>query len=131
MSNLEREIESLIWEAVKEREQECLGAPSAEKDLLQMILEGAIGNGTHSSGVSRDFSSKRFIVDNCKNIYFAGHEATAVAASWCLMLLALHPDWQARVREEAAQVCQGGLIDAESLSKMKTVTIHFYENIEI
>ncbi|KAG5558195.1 hypothetical protein RHGRI_008201 [Rhododendron griersonianum] len=104
MSNLEREIESLIWEAVKKREQECLGAPSAEKDLMQMILEGAIVNGTHSSGVSRDFSSKRFIVDNCKNIYFAGHEATAVAASWCLMLLALHPDWQARVREEAAQV---------------------------
>lgn len=130
MSNLEREIESLIWEAVKEREQECLGAPSAEKDLMQMILEGAIVNG-HSSEVSRDFSSKRFIVDNCKNIYFAGHEATAVAASWCLMLLALHPDWQARVREETAQVCQGGLIDAESLSKMKMVSIRFYENIEI
>ncbi|KAE9465087.1 hypothetical protein C3L33_02996, partial [Rhododendron williamsianum] len=131
MSNLEREIESLIWEAVKEREQECLGAPSAEKDLMQMILEGAIVNGTHSSGVSRDFSSKRFIVDNCKNIYFAGHEATAVAASWCLMLLALHPDWQARVREEAAQVCQGGLIDAESLSKMKTVTMVIQEALRL
>lgn len=127
---MEREIESLIWEAVKEREQECVGTLSTEKDLMQMILEGAVVDG-HSSGVSKDLSSKRFIIDNCKNIYFAGHEATAVAASWCLMLLALHPDWQAQVREETTQVCQEGSINAESLSKMKTVSIRFYENIEL
>jgi cytochrome P450 len=130
MINLEREIESLIWETIKEREQECLGAPSTEKDLMQMILEGAISN-SHSAGVGRDYSSKQFIVDNCKNIYFAGHEATAVAAAWCLMLLALHPEWQARVREETAQVCPGGLIDYESLSKMKMVTMVIQEALRL
>ncbi|PWZ38225.1 Potassium transporter 25 [Zea mays] len=48
-----------------------------------------------------------FIVDNCKNIYFAGHETTAVTATWCLMLLAAHPDWQDRARAEVLEVCRG------------------------
>ena len=118
MISLEREIESLIWETVKERERKCIEASSLEKDLLHLILEGALND--QSLGKE---SSKRFIVDNCKNIYFAGHESTAVAASWCLMLLALHPEWQSRVRTEVAQVCGDSLPDADSVSRLKTVNI--------
>ncbi|KAA8539725.1 hypothetical protein F0562_026417 [Nyssa sinensis] len=124
--SLEREIESLIWEAIEEREQECLGASPSEKDLMQLILEGAINDNSVGK-----HSSKRFIVDNCKNIYFAGHESTAVAASWCLMLLALRPDWQARVREEMAQVCPDGLLDADSLPKLKMVTMVIQEALRL
>ncbi|CAK9145875.1 unnamed protein product [Ilex paraguariensis] len=124
--SLEKEIEQLIWEAIKERGQECSEVSLSEKDLLQLILESAV-NDHH---VGKD-SSKSFIVDNCKNIYFAGHESTAVAASWCLMLLALHPEWQARVREEVAQVCQDGVVDADSLPKMKTVTMVIHEALRL
>lgn len=110
---MEKEIESLIWETIRQRKTECLESPSSEKDLLQLILEGV--------GHDNNDSSKQFIVDNCKNIYFAGHESTAVAASWCLMLLALHPEWQHRIRQEIAQVCPNGVPDADSLPKMKMV----------
>lgn len=115
--SLEREIESIIWETVKERESKCKEACSSEKDLLHLILEGALND----QSLGED-SSKRFIVDNCKNIYFAGQESTAVAASWCLMLLALHPEWQSRVRAEVAQVCGGSLPDADLVSRLKTVS---------
>ncbi|KAL6980794.1 hypothetical protein U1Q18_022433, partial [Sarracenia purpurea var. burkii] len=128
IGSLEREIESLIWEAVKERERECLGMASTEKDLMQMILEGAVGHDFVGNGKG---SSRRFIVDNCKNIYFAGHESTAVAASWCLMLLALHPDWQARVREETARLSPAGAVDADSLPKMKMVTMVIQEALRL
>ncbi|CAI9762316.1 unnamed protein product [Fraxinus pennsylvanica] len=125
IENLEKEIEALILEAVNERKRECIETSSFEKDLLQLILEGAIND------VGKD-SSKKFIVDNCKNIYFAGHESTAVAASWCLILLALHPEWQARMREEIAQVCSdGGQIDADSLTKLKTVTMVIQEVLRL
>lgn len=120
IDNLEKEIESLIWEAVKERERECLETSSNEKDLLHSLLEGAINDDSVGEN-----SSRKFIVDNCKNIYFAGHESTAVAASWCLMLLALHPEWQSRIRDEMAQICPDGVLDAESVSKMKMVLITF------
>ncbi|KAL3524089.1 hypothetical protein ACH5RR_016923 [Cinchona calisaya] len=121
IQSLEKEIESLIWETIAQRGQECSQEESsAEKDLLQLILEGAIND------VGKN-SSKKFIVDNCKNIYFAGHESTAVAISWCLMLLALHPEWQDRIRDEIAQVCPDGLLDADSLPKMKMITMVIHE----
>ena len=66
------------------------------------MLESAVAS---DDKVPREFKTDRFIVDLCKNIYFAGHETTAVAASWILMLLALHPEWQERVRAEILEVC--------------------------
>ncbi|XP_043717055.1 cytochrome P450 714A1-like [Telopea speciosissima] len=122
---LEREIESLILKTVKEREEKTLGNPSLEKDLLQMILEGAM-----SDKLSRK-ASNRFIVDNCKNIYFAGHETTAVAAAWCLMLLGLYPEWQDRVRREVFQVCRGGVPDNDALRKLKTVEMVIQETLRL
>ncbi|KAF5462424.1 hypothetical protein F2P56_018430 [Juglans regia] len=125
--NLEIEIETLIWKAVKEREEKCIETSAAcEKDLMQSILEGAM----HDQSMGKD-SSKRFIVDNCKNIYFAGHESTAVAASWCLMLLALHPEWQARIRTEVAQLSPNGLADINSILQLKTVTIVIQEVLRL
>ncbi|KAI8005732.1 Cytochrome P450 714A1 [Camellia lanceoleosa] len=124
---LEREIETLIWEAIKEREEPS----STKKDLLQLILEGPINNHHFVGNNKKDYSPKQFIIDNCKNIYFAGYESTAVAASWCLMLLALHPDWQARVREEGALVCQDGVVDADSLPKLKMVSMVIHEALRL
>ncbi|XP_060181582.1 cytochrome P450 714A1-like isoform X1 [Lycium barbarum] len=126
IENLEKEIESLIWEAVKERERECLETPSNEKDLLHSILEGAINDDNVG-----EHSSRKFIVDNCKNIYFAGHESTAVAASWCLMLLALHPEWQSLISQEMIQICPDGVLDSESVSKMKMVTMVIQEAMRL
>ncbi|KAK4489349.1 hypothetical protein RD792_005156 [Penstemon davidsonii] len=125
IENLEKEIESLIWEAAKERDKECNNEEN--RDLLQLIMEGAINN-----NVDDEDSPKRFIVDNCKNIYFAGHESTAIAASWCLMLLALHPQWQARIRAELAQVFgPTGKLDPDSLHKLKTVTMVIQEVLRL
>ncbi|KAJ1387502.1 Cytochrome P450 [Sesbania bispinosa] len=126
ITSLEREIESLIWELVEERKRECSETSSSEKDLMQLLLEAAMTD----QSLGKDFS-KRFIVDNCKNIYFAGHETTAVAASWCLMLLALHPEWQARIRTEVAEHCPNGIPDADSLPLLKTVTMVIQEVLRL
>ncbi|KAK9001997.1 hypothetical protein V6N11_024690 [Hibiscus sabdariffa] len=120
---LEREVELLIWETVKQRQQECLDKSLGQKDLMQLILESAMNDESDGSGKG---SPQKFIVDNCKNIYFAGHETTAITASWCLMLLALHPEWQSRIQEEVAQVCTNGLPNADSISRLKTVNTLIY-----
>jgi hypothetical protein len=52
---------NLILQAVKERQK-----GSYDKDLLQMVLEGA-----KSSDLIQE-ATDRFVTDNCKNIYLAG-----------------------------------------------------------
>ncbi|KAL0323974.1 UNVERIFIED_CONTAM: cytochrome [Sesamum calycinum] len=101
---LEKEISALILKVVKERRQ-----AGYERDLLQTLLEGAKSSYSTSSAIDQ------FIVDNCRNIYLAGFETSAVSASWCLMLLASNPEWQTRVRDEVEEVCQGRIPDIDML----------------
>ncbi|KAF2286990.1 hypothetical protein GH714_036783 [Hevea brasiliensis] len=120
---LEREIESLIWETVKERQKQS----SIKKDLMQLILEEAVNN-----TIAGKLSPKKFLVDNCKSLYFAGHDTTAISATWCLMLLALHPEWQSKIRAEVTQInCNGGSVHANSLSNLKTVTMVIQEAMRL
>ncbi|CAN2060040.1 unnamed protein product [Malus fusca] len=117
---LEKEASALILQVVKERR-----AAENEKDLLQIILESA-----KNSNLSQE-ATDRFIVDNCKNIYLAGYETTAVAATWCLMLLASNQEWQERVRAEALQVCQGHIPDADMVRNMKQLTMVIHESLRL
>lgn len=116
MQSLNREVNALILKAVKEDGGGEEPRRPTQRNLLQAILRSA------SESLE---CSDRFVVDNCKNIYFAGHETTAVAASWCLMLLALHPEWQERARAEVMEVCgRGGRsLDANALQEIKIVSI--------
>ncbi|KAJ0053697.1 hypothetical protein Pint_00056 [Pistacia integerrima] len=123
---LEKEIATMILQVVKDR-IEC---SSHEKDLLQMIIEGAKSCDDHN-GVPLNISYDKFIVDNCKNIYFAGHETSALTASWSFLLLALHPEWQDRVRAEVVRVCKDGNPDADMLRSMKSLTMVIQETLRL
>ncbi|KAF9595778.1 hypothetical protein IFM89_004180 [Coptis chinensis] len=125
---LEKEVALLILKVVRERKE-----AEFEKDLLQMILEAA-----SNDEVSLD-SIEGFIVDNCKNIYFAGHETTATSASWILMLLASHSEWQRRVRDELTMVIQEALrlyppapfVVREALQSTKLGTLNIPKGVNL
>ncbi|XP_013619998.1 PREDICTED: cytochrome P450 714A2-like [Brassica oleracea var. oleracea] len=126
-NELEKALESSIWETVKERESECV--ETHKKDLLQLILDGAMRS---CDGNLWDKSAyKRFVVDNCKSILVAGHESTAVSVSWCIMLLALNPNWQIRIRDEILSSCKNGIPDAETIPNLKTVTMVIQETMRL
>ena len=83
--------------ATRHEEEHDLPATSYASNgdsLLRSIVEGAKA----AAGAFSPCTAEDFIVDNCKNIYFAGHETTSTTAAWCLMLLAAHPEWQSRAR---------------------------------
>ncbi|KAJ3682933.1 hypothetical protein LUZ60_013160 [Juncus effusus] len=115
---LNREVHSLILKIVKQNGVE-------EQNLLNTILYNA---NTDQMGSKE---ADRFIVDNCKSIYFAGHESTAVTTTWSLMLLALYPEWQDRVRQEVSEVCSSDSPNAKSLQKMKTLTMVIQEALRL
>uniref|UniRef100_A0A0E0G9D3 Cytochrome P450 n=1 Tax=Oryza nivara TaxID=4536 RepID=A0A0E0G9D3_ORYNI len=131
------EIRSLIMELVRERrcaaraarEHGGKAAPPSppERDFLGSIIE-------NSGGQPRPDD---FVVDNCKNIYFAGHETSAVTATWCLMLLAAYPEWQDRARAEVLEVCGGdgaaapAAPDFDMVSRMRTVGMVVQETLRL
>ncbi|XP_039057667.1 cytochrome P450 714C2-like [Hibiscus syriacus] len=117
---LEKEIRDLILQVVKERKMAAY-----QKDLLQMVIEGA-----KNSYLSQE-ATERFVVDNCKNIYLAGYETTAVSAAWCLMLLAANQEWQHNVRKEVLEISRGRTFDADMLRKMKQLTMVIQESLRL
>lgn len=58
------------------------------------------------------------LVDNALTFIAAGHETTAVALSWTLYCLAHSPQWQERLREEAATVLGEGPVTADTLNQL-------------
>ena len=58
------------------------------------------------------------IVDNVVTFLVAGHETTSQALTWSLYLLALFPEWQARVREEVLSVIGDGPIGREHIAML-------------
>ncbi|KAK7837283.1 cytochrome p450 714a1 [Quercus suber] len=129
---LKKEVDTLILKVVKDCQKENQKGTIPKKNLLQMMLESAVAS---DDKVPRRFKTDRFIVDLCKNIYFAGHETTALAASWILMLLALHPEWQECVRTEIHEVCGEQLSnhfqDMEAFRKLKMLTMVIQESIRL
>nr|WIL07239.1 cytochrome P450 family 714 subfamily E polypeptide 2 [Ipomoea batatas]GMD25242.1 cytochrome P450 714C2-like [Ipomoea batatas] len=119
---IEKEIYNNILEMVKERSQS-----GNDQDLMQMILEGA----KSSDGRLSPDAIDRFIVDNCKNVYLAGFETTAVSATWLLMLLAANPEWQQRIRAEVQSVSRGQIPDADMIRKMKLLSMAINESLRL
>ena len=85
---LGREIGALLMEMTDARSQ---SGNSKKEDLL-----------------SRQVMTRREVVDECKTFFFGGHETTALALSWTLLMLAAHPEWQEALREELHMVAAGG-----------------------
>ncbi|XP_050213076.1 cytochrome P450 714A1-like [Mercurialis annua] len=129
--NLQKQIETLILEIVNARREERQRSTMSEKDLLEAILESA----ANSEQLKNARNADRFIIDNCKNIYFAGQETTALSASWTLMLLSLHPTWQDRIRAEIVAICGDNLhdclLDLDKLHQFKTLNMVIQESLRL
>ncbi|VVA14484.1 PREDICTED: cytochrome [Prunus dulcis] len=137
IKSLRKEVDALLLKLVRDRQKESQSGGTSEKDLLQMILQSAANNSTDKP---QQYMHKtdQFILDNCRSIYFAGSETTALTASWTLMLLALHPEWQERVRVEIAEVygddddqLRQCLKDKDKLNKLKTLTMVIQESLRL
>ncbi|KAL5822372.1 hypothetical protein ACOSQ3_020282 [Xanthoceras sorbifolium] len=131
---LKKEVEALILKVVKGRQEgsENDDAGKHSKDLLQLILERA---STDSKLIQDKHKMEQFMVDTCKNIYFAGYVTTSVSASWTLMLLAQHPEWQQRVRSEIIEICGSDhstmSLDWDKLRQLKTLGNVILESLRL
>jgi PHYB activation tagged suppressor 1 len=82
-------------DAAKEHETNK-GNDGGFKDLLRLMIN------------ARDKKSQPMpvqdMVEECKTFFFAGKQTTTNLLVWATVLLAMHPEWQDRAREEVVAV---------------------------
>ncbi|KAF1877692.1 hypothetical protein Lal_00040410 [Lupinus albus] len=141
MWKLQKEVEKLISKVIHDRQVENKnGVNENQKDLLQTLLDREANAANGNSNGKGSFKlgkheNNQLIIDICKNIYFAGSESSALAVSWTLLLLALHPDWQQRVRAEIVEIFGNTLPlsinDMDKLRKLKALTMVIQESLRL
>jgi cytochrome P450 len=93
------EIRALIHEMTARRQSE-IAAGTAPDDLATKIMT------THDPQTGETFDVAE-MVDQVAIFFLAGHETSASSLAWALYLLALYPEWQDRVAEEAQSLGDG------------------------
>jgi cytochrome P450 len=115
---LGKEIDRLFLSIITDRQKTIKEQP-ASNDLLGLLLQGSRVDGRPVKTLT-----PRELVDECKTFFFGGHETTALAITWTLLLLAIHPDWQNQLRDEIREVVEDKEIDVSKLAGLKKVTLY-------
>lgn len=107
-----RTIRKLIAQLTQDR-LALIAAGQAPDDLATKILT------TKDPETGQTFTLEE-MVDQVAIFFLAGHETSASALAWALYLLALHPEWQNKLAEEASQFT-GAFSDLSQLKHTRDV----------
>lgn len=112
---LGKEIDRLFLSIITERQKSIKKQPP--QDLLGLLLQAS-----HLDGRLGKSLTPKELVDECKTFFFGGHETTALAITWTLLLLATHSEWQNQLRDEIREVVKDTeQLDANMLAGLKKV----------
>ncbi|PRQ60107.1 putative cytochrome P450 [Rosa chinensis] len=110
---LGEEINQLFLSIIAARKK-SIRSESPQHDLLGMLLKESDKPGNFSKSLTT-----QELVDECKTFFFGGHETTALAITWTMLLLATHTDWQEQLRAEIKEVVGDKEIDVNNLAGLK------------
>ena len=112
-------IRALISKLTHQR-MEAIAAGTAPDDLATKIMT------TEDPQTGARFDTEEMI-DQVAIFFLAGHETSASSMAWALYLLALYPEWQARLAEEARTLSD----DFSSLSNLARTRDVFRETLRL
>jgi len=114
---LGKEIDKLLLYVIETRKESKVKQQGRE-DLLDLLLQENQVDGKYGK-----ILTTKQLVDECKTFFIGGHETTALAISWTLMLLAMHKDWQNQLRDEIREVVGDKDVDINVLAGLKKVML--------
>lgn len=116
---LGKAIDQLLVSIINDRKESINDVDgSLPQDLLGFLLKE---NENDKGGLGKMLTTRE-LIDECKTFFFAGHDTTALALTWTMLLLALHQDWQAQLREEIREVVGDKQVDFTSIAGLKKVS---------
>lgn len=115
------ELDTLIYALIQQRRESGID----QGDLLSMLLASV--DTEEQTGSMSD----RQVRDECLTLLLAGHETTANALSFALWLLALHPEWQERLHQEAVAALTGQAATAADYAQLPLAWQHLAETMRL
>lgn len=116
-------IRRLITQLTQTRMKE-ITAGTAPDDLATKIMT------TEDPETGEKFDTDE-MVDQVVIFFLAGHETSASALAWALYLMALYPEWQTRVAQEAEEVCNTIGPSFGDMSKLRLARDVFRETLRL
>lgn len=92
-------------------------------DLLDLLV--------HAEDEDGNRMSDRQLRDEVTTLFLAGHETTALALSWTWLLLAQHPEIEARLEEEVDRTLGGRTPTAEDVPRLRYAEMVIQESMRL
>ncbi|KAL5571485.1 hypothetical protein UlMin_021082 [Ulmus minor] len=122
---LDRKIKKSVMNLI-ERRRESDDSSCGSKDLLGLMIQASKASPSSSNFTAHD------IVEECKSFFFAGKQTTSNLLTWTTILLAMHPQWQVRARDELLRVCGARDIPTkDDVVKLKTLSMILNESLRL
>ncbi|KAI7989311.1 Cytochrome P450 734A1 [Camellia lanceoleosa] len=136
---LDKEIKKSLVNVIDQRKRENSSPKMLEngpKDLLGLMIQASMKEPVNkrvelnSSPISK--ITVHDIAEECKSFFFAGEQTTSNLLTWTTILLAMHPQWQVKARDEVLRVCGPRDVPSkDDIAKLKTLSMILNETLRL
>ncbi|KAL8139695.1 hypothetical protein V2J09_005716 [Rumex salicifolius] len=132
-NKVQKEIRNLVKGIIEKRMIEMEEAEEMKRgDFLGTMMENNLNEmQKHGSYDAKLGITIDQVIDECKTLYFAGHESTSILLAYTMISLSKYTDWQTKAREEVLNAFGKSTPDFDGLNKLKTVTMILYEVLRL
>ncbi len=118
-------LNDVIYDVVARRRSQGVG-PDGPSDLVGVLLRASDAERAEGPGFSDED-----LRDEVMTMFVAGHETVATTLTWAFYLLALHPEYQRQIREEANEVLGDRAPTFADLPQLRTAERVFKEALRL
>ncbi|XP_058193593.1 cytochrome P450 CYP749A22-like isoform X2 [Rhododendron vialii] len=124
---LQQAIRELIIAMINKREEKMM---RGEENNYGSDFLGSLIKASHDPDEKNRISVDE-MVDECNTFYLAGQETTNAFLAWCLLLLAIHTDWQEKARKEVFELFGQQNPNAEGIARLKIMSMILNETLRL